>query len=145
MPYKVPATYDRPFTVPYCFGVIDFGAGNVASAIPKPYGMTFARIEEISVSVSETFNQVTTPGYVRVGTASDADKFAEMNMGAAAITDGYSTKDDTDAIKAAGLNINLASDGDSGAALAQLEVTFVAPTGGTPAGIGIPTIVVSWW
>jgi hypothetical protein len=138
-------TYDNPLTISYSLGSHDFGAGAGAHAIQRPKGVSRARIEEIHVAVSETFNQVTTPAYVRIGTAADADKFAELNMAAAAITDGYGTNDDQDAVKAAGLAIDLDRGGDAGAALDQLEVTFVAPTGGTPAGIGEVTVVISWY
>lgn len=137
--------YDNALPISYNLGLIDFGAGTVALAIQPPVGKTFGRIEDIHVAVTETFTTDTTPGYVRIGTASDADKFAELNMGTAAATDGFSTRDDSDAIKAAGLRIDLGRDGDSGAALDQLEVAAVAPTGGTPAGIGYVTVVISWF
>lgn len=138
--------YDDPKTISYNFGSHDFGAGAAAHAIPIPPGYKFARIKEVCVTpITETFNAVTTPAYVRIGTAADADKFAQLNMGVAAATDGYGTKDDPDAILPAGEFIDLERAGDSGVALAQLEVTFVAPTGGTPAGIGVPTIVVDWF
>lgn len=137
--------YDNPLRVSYNMGIHDFGAGGDDLALQRPVGKNFARVEEIHVAVTETFTADTTPGYVRIGTASDADKFAELNMGTAADTDGYGTNDDTDAIKAAGKEIDLDNDGDAGASLDQLEVAFVAPTGGTPAGMGYVTIVMSWW
>lgn len=141
--------YDGGLTISYNMGIHDFGAGGDALAIQRPYGSdggyTFARIEEIHVAVTETFTADTTAGFVRIGTASDADKFAELGMGLAADTDGWGTNDDTDAIKAAGQSIDLDRDGDSGASLDQLEVAFVAPTGGTPAGQGYVTIVITWW
>lgn len=138
-------SYDNPLRVSYNMGIHDFGAGGDALALQRPVGRNFARVEEIHVAVTETFTADTTPGYVRIGTASDADKFAELAMGTAADTDGYGTNDDTDAIKAAGKEIDLDNDGDAGASLDQLEVAFVAPTGGTPAGQGYVTIVMSWW
>lgn len=137
--------YDNPLTVSYSMGEHDFGAGGDALAIQRPYGTNFARLREIHVAVTETFTADTTAGFVRVGTASDADKFAELNMGLAADTDGWGTNDDNDAIKAAGNQIDLDRDGDSGASLDQLEVNFVAPTGGTPAGKGYVTLVIDWW
>lgn len=139
-------SYDNALAISYNFGSHDFGAGAGAHAIQRPYGKKFARIEEIHLGpITETFNAVTTPGFVRVGTASDADKFAELNCGTAAATDGYGTNDDPDAIKAAGKAIDLDRAGDSGASMDQLEVTFVAPTGGTPAGIAVVTVVISWY
>lgn len=137
--------YDTPMRKTYSFGLQDIAAGSAAFAIKVPNGYKFARIEEVHVAVTEVFNGVTTNAFVRVGTASDADKFAELDMGAAAATDGYGTGDDTDAIKDAGKFIDLDRDGDSGAALDQLEVTTVANTGGTPTGIGHVTVSVAWW
>jgi hypothetical protein len=138
--------YDNPLTISYNFGSHDFGAGAGAHAVQRPYGTTMCRIEEIHVGpITETFTADTTAAFVRVGTASDPDKFAELAMATAAATDGYGTNDDNDAIKAAGKFIDLNRDGDSGASLDQLEVTFVAPTGGTPAGIGVPTVVLAWY
>jgi hypothetical protein len=33
----------------------------------------------------------------------------------------------------------------SGENISQLEVTLVAPTGGTPAGIAHTNITIAWW
>jgi len=137
--------YDNPLTISYNFGVEDFADAAQALAIQRPNGKKFARIEDLHVAVTETFNAVTTSAFLRIGTASDADKFAELDMTTAADTDGYGTVDDTDAIKAAGKEIDMDNDGDSAAAIDQLEVATIANTGGTPAGQGYITIVVSWW
>lgn len=128
-------SYDNPLVGPvtYNFGLHDFGAGAGAFAFKGPPGKR-GRIEDIGVAVTETFNAVTTPGYVRVGTGADPDAYAELNMGTAAATDFYNTQDDTDAI----INNLLPAD-------TQIEVAFVAPTGGTPAGIGYVHIVVTWF
>lgn len=135
--------YENPLPMSYNFGEQDFTAAN-AFAIRKPKNARFAKIREIHVAVTTTFTQDTNPGYVRVGTTGDADKFAELNMGTAAATDGYGTHDN-DAIEDAGEIIDLENDGDSGASLSQLEVAMVSPTGGTPAGAGIVTVVVEWF
>lgn len=126
-------SYSNGLTITYTFPSIDFGAGNSASAIKAPYGYSKGRIDDIGVAVTETFTQTTTPAYVRIGTASDADAYAQLNMAAAANTDYYNTQNDTDAI------INADVDDT------QLEVAFVAPTGGTPAGIGTVNITVTWF
>jgi hypothetical protein len=140
-------SYDQPKKVTsHGFGAAHaFSAGAAAHAIRVPLGMNFARIEEVSVLATVTFNAVTTPAYVRVGTAADDNKFAELNLATVAATDSRGSKDDTDAVLPAGQFIDLTRGGDSGAALSQLEVAFIANTGGTPAGTGIPTITVSWW
>lgn len=128
--------YDNPLTVSYNMGLHDFGAGGDALAIKPPPGRNRGRIEDIHVAVTETFNQVTTPAYIRVGTAGDADKYAELNMGAAADTDAYNLRNTGAQTSVIDL------DADS---ISQVEVAYVAPTGGTPAGIGYVTIVISWF
>jgi hypothetical protein len=125
--------YDNPLTITYSLGEHDFGAGGDALAIKAPAGFEHGRIRDIGVMVTETFNQVTTPGYVRMGTAADADAYAELNMAAAADTDYYNVRDDTDAI----IDANVTD--------TQIEVALVAPTGGTPAGKGHVNIVIDWF
>ena len=127
-------SYSEGPVVTYTLSAVDFGAGDSNHAIKAPNGYTRGRIIDVGVAVSETFNQVTTPGYVRIGTASDADAYVELNMAAAAATDYYNTQDDTDAI----------IDADIPSAT-QLEVACIAPTGGTPAGIGDVHIAIRWF
>lgn len=139
-------SYSNPLhRITFALGIIDFGSApsNIALAVPK--GMTAARIDEVSVSATETFNAVTTSGKLRIGTAGDADKFVELDCGTTAAGSSVGTKDDTDAIKAAGQSIDLTSDGDSGAAVSELIVDFVAPVGGTPAGQGHVFVEVAFW
>lgn len=133
-------SYDTPVRVSYNLGNVaggvDFGAGNSAYAIKPPAGKKVGNVVDIHLSVNETFTQVTTPGYVRLGTAADADKYAELNCGAAAITDAYNL-DDAGSINA---RIDLEADG-----ITQVEVACIAPTGGTPAGIANVTVVIDWF
>jgi hypothetical protein len=80
----------------------------------------------------------TTKGMVRVGSGSDADKYAQLEITTAAgIGDSFNVRGDTDAIIESTI---LVSDLTS----AQLELAYVAPTGGTPAGIASAFIVVAW-
>ena len=44
-----------------------------------------------------------------------------------------------------GVGIDLARGGDASAALTQLEVSFVAPTGGTPGGTGRVDVFIGWY
>jgi len=119
--------------ITYSLGEHDFGAGGDALAIKAPTGYENGYIVDVGVMVTETFTADTTPGYVRLGTTSDADAYAELNMGTAADTDYYNTQDDTDAIISAAVTNS------------QIEVALVAPTGGTPAGKGHVNITVAWY
>lgn len=125
-------SYSNPTTVTYSV-LHDFGAGDDALAIKAPRGFSRGRIRDVGVMVTETFTADTTAGYVRLGTAADPDAYAELNMGTAADTDYYNTQDDTDAIISADVTST------------QIEVALVAPTGGTPAGIGTVNIVIDWF
>jgi len=121
-------------TVTYSFGIHDFGNAADALAIKPPANYTWGEIIDVGVAVTETFTATTTPAYVRIGTATDADAYVELNMGTAADTDYYNTQDDPDAI----LQSQVPSD-------TQLEVAFVQPTGGVPAGAGYVTIIIRWF
>jgi len=125
--------YDNPLTVTYSF-LNDFGAGDELLALKAPAGLTRGRIREVGVAVKETFNGVTTNAFIRIGTATDADAYVEMDMAAAADTNYYNTLDDTDAI----INADIPS-------ATQVEVALIAPTGGTPAGIGVVSVVIDWF
>ncbi len=139
-------TYDNPLTISYNLGEHDFAAGNMALAIQRPKGVKSCRVEEMHVAVTEVFNGSVSKAFLRIGTASDADKFAELDMDLAANTDGWGTNDDTDAIKTAGQFIDLDRAGDAGVSLDQLEVTTLQNVdGGTETGIGHVTVVLSWF
>ena len=125
--------YDQGEVITYSFGEYDFGAADEALAIKGPSGKV-GRIVDIGVAVTETFNAVTTPAYIRMGTGADPDAYAELNMASAADTDYFNTLDDTDAIIVETLPPDT-----------QVEVAFIAPTGGTPAGKGFVNISVSWY
>lgn len=129
-------SYDLPTRVSYSFGSHDFGAGAGAYAIKPPPGKKLGNVVDIHLAPSETFTQVTTPGYVRLGTSGEAAKYAELNCGAAAATNAYNLSD------AGSVNARIDLVADS---ISQVEVVFVAPTGGTPAGIALVTVVVDWF
>lgn len=139
-------SYSNPMQQTITLPSHDFGAGALATAIKRPVGMRFCRIKEIGlVNITETFTAVTTAGFVRVGTASDADKFAEFNCGTLAATDAAGIRDDANAVLDADNVIDMDNDGDLGASITQLEVALVAPTGGTPAGIACPYFSLEWF
>lgn len=128
-------SYADPDRRQYSFGPIDFGAGGEVVSITGPKGKT-GRLIAIHVAATETFTNTTTEANVQVGTAADPDANALFNLGTLADTDSASTDDgttDTDAI----IDEDIAAD-------TQVEVTFTAPTGGTPAGIGFVDIIIDW-
>ena len=143
--------YDNPMRITYNLGLHDYGAAGDALAIPVPLiqGValaTMCRIESIALSATETFTAVTTGAFVRIGTAADADKFAELAVGTLADTNGLDLTADSTELKDnnyGGKGVVLLN--SSGENITQLEVALVAPTGGTPAGIAHTNITIAWW
>lgn len=137
--------FDNGLTISYGW-THDFGAGNRGTSIRRPglhptkpgKGYSTCRIEAIHVSASETFTATTTQGFVRIGITGSIAKFAQLAMGTLANTDSRGTFDDIDAIIQKVIDMDIED-------IDQLEVTFIAPTGGTPAGIGEVTIVLTWF
>jgi hypothetical protein len=128
-------SYSNPDRRYYVFPNVDYGAGNSAQSFQGPKGKA-GRLIDIHLSATETFNSVTTDGYTDIGTAADPDAYAHFVQGDLAATDSVSGQDgvtDTDWL------ISAAIPADT-----QVEVTFVAPTGGTPAGIATTTVIVDW-
>lgn len=113
----------------------DFGAGGLTdSLIIGPKGKRGRLVDIELFNITEAFTADTTPGYVRVGTSGDADAYAEMSCGTAAIKAAYrASQNDTDAI----INADLPAD-------TAIYVDLVAPTGGMPAGIAGVAVVIDW-
>lgn len=131
--------YELPDRRAYSFGIHDFGAGGDALEILGPAGKK-GRLVDIMVSATETFNAVTTQGFVRVGSAADADEFGELSLG--------TTEADT-AVLASAQPGGLKTDSNGQSVLIDadedVQVAFVAPTGGTPAGMGYVQIWIDWF
>jgi hypothetical protein len=126
--------YDNPLTITYTWGLHDFGAGAAAYEFQGPAGKS-GRLRHVGITVTETFTADTTPGYVRVGTTADPDAYAQLELGTTAVDNGYfSEANDADAI----IEPDLPAD-------TEVEVDFVSPTGGTPAGAGHVFVVVDWF
>lgn len=122
-----------PRTITYTYPSHDFGAGADAVSLKAPKGSGWGELQDIGVQVTETFTADTLAATVLVGTASDANYYAQLEMGLAADTNYWNTQDDPDAI----INNKIDS--------TQVEVAFTAPTGGTPAGIGTVSITIAWY
>ena len=137
--------YDNPMRITYNLGLHDYGAGGDALAIPVPSGMTRCRIESIALSATETFTATTTDAKVQIGTAADADKFAQLDADTLADTDAMDLTPADDLFDNGYGGAGIVDVSSSGENISQLEVTLVAPTGGTPAGIAHTNITIAWW
>lgn len=129
-------SYDNPLVVSYNMGTI--GTANLTREINAPLGYKTGRVVDIHADVTTTFNQVTTPGLIEIGTAADPDKYAELNMGAAAAGSAYNFQDFDGITGYADINFHV--DG-----VTSLQYKYTAMTGGTPAGAANITVVVAWY
>lgn len=127
-------TYDNPFYVTYSVGEHDFGAGGESLSIKGPSGKK-GRLKFICLSATEAFTADTTSAKVQIGTAADVDAYAQLDC---------ATTADTDSIEASDEDTGTITDPDIPADT-QVEVTLVAPTGGTPAGKGFVNFVIGWY
>ena len=126
--------FGPPRTITYNLGLQDFGdTTDVDLAIKAPRGAAWGELLDVGVAVTEVFNEPTTPAYIRLGTATDADAYAELNMGTAAATDYWNTQDDPNAI----INAKIPD--------TQVEVALIAVTGASPTGIGYVSITIAWY
>lgn len=135
--------YSNPNRQTYTFGAHDAGAGGEVFAILGPKGKA-GRVHDYGIMhVTEAFTADTLPCNVSVGTVADADAYAEeVSMGTAAIDSGgvslrNSLTLDQIITREAALSPEVPAD-------TPVALHVTAPTGGTPAGIGIPFLVIDW-
>lgn len=125
-------TYDHPVYTTYTFEAHDFGAGGATKAVVGPNGMR-GQIVDIQVGASETFTDTTAEGAVRAGITGELDKFADFGLGTLASGAGDAASRNAGDLKGGVLSAD-----------ETLLLTFVAPTGGTPAGIADVHVTVAW-
>jgi hypothetical protein len=121
--------------ITYSFGLIDIGAGTKTYTVRGPKGMA-GRVRDVVMSGETLFTNTTTSAKVQVGTAATAAKYAQLDCG----------------VLAAGANLVLTKDQATGLVAAQelpadtdVQIKFVAPTGGSPAGKGFPDVIIDWY
>lgn len=129
----------------YQFGTHDAGAGGEIFYVLGPKGKKGKLVDYGMHHVTEAFTATTLPSYVSVGTAADADAYGEeISMGTAAIDVGsvsclqQSVGDGLD-IEDRILDAGLAMPADT-----KVGLHVTAPTGGTPAGIAQPFMIIDW-
>lgn len=131
--------YDNPKTITYSISALAFGGAGSTRTLRSPRGINRGNVRDVMVAVTVTFTQVTTPAFVRLGWSTTPAYYAELNMGAAAAGVGWNFRDAGSISR----SIDLVNDPVTGP-LAGVLVTFVAATGGTPAGTGDVHICIEW-
>jgi hypothetical protein len=137
------ASYSNPMRVTYSYGLYAFTSASTNTVKPSPRHPA-GKVADIHVRVTVTFTQTTTPAFVNIGTAGNASKYAQLNMGAAAAGHSYNFTDamGTPAVPSLVVfsDINFARDG-----ITEVQIQIVAMTGGTPAGSGYLDVCMDWF
>jgi len=130
-------SYSNPVTTRIQSGAAqDMGNGTpTVFSFKGPTGMQ-GTIIDVGIEVTETFACDSTEASFLVGTTSDDDAYAKLNItDGTALTDTFNIQDDTNAI------ISEALPADT-----QIECKpVVGVDSGTEAGIGYPYVVVEWY
>ena len=125
--------YNNPVYTTFTYEQHDFGAGGDTKEIVGPNGFRGQIVDILLSDVTEGFTNNTAEGAIQAGVSGAADKFANFGLGTTAAGTGDAASRNTGDLK--------------GGVLADDEtllVTFVAPNGGTPAGIADVQVIVAW-
>lgn len=128
----------------YQFDTLDFGTAGEDYYVTGPKGRKGRLVDYGVHHCTETFTATTTAATVSVGTAGDADAYGEeLSMGTLAADAGSksvrTTTRDPAVIDTYILDAGLSMPADT-----KLRLCCVAPTGGTPAGMACPFMVIDW-
>ena len=129
--------YNEPQSLVYNFPEMDFGAtaGDTVHRLAGPEGKK-GRLKSVGVVATEEFLCDSTNAQIKVGTTSDDDAYALLNI-TDELADGArcNEADDTDAI----IDADIPADG-------VVEVTLVEGTDGTGVtGKGYPYVIIDWY
>lgn len=128
----------------YNFPLLDFGTAGEIYYVRGPKGRKGKLVDYGVHHVAEAFTADTLPAYVSVGTAADADAYGEeLSMGTTALDAGsvsvrQSTRDEA-TIATYILDAGLTMPADT-----KVGLHCTAPTGGTPAGMACPFMIIDW-
>jgi len=144
-------SYTQPKRVTYTRSI---AVTTATWAIAPPPGASAARVVDIGVSVTTTYNAVTTSARVGVGIASNVNigGYVDLATTAAGSAVGFGTSFNKGANPLVPL-IDLTGTANPSAisayqpaveALGPVLITFTANTGGSPAGAGIAEVTIDW-
>ena|GEM_PF-1676216 len=129
----------------YMFPILDFGTAGEIFYVMGPKNKKGKLVDYGVHHPTETFTADTLPAYVSVGTAADADAYGEeLSMGLLAADAGSLSV--LSSAEGDGLNLEdyILDAGLSLPANTKVGLHCTAPTGGTPAGMAQPFMVIDW-
>lgn len=128
----------------YQFGLHDFGNGGEIFLVTGPKGKKGKVIDYGIHHCTETFTATTLPAYVSVGTAADADAYGEELSMATFAADAGSRSVMTVVNSPAERDTYMLAASLSLPADTAVGLHVTAPTGGTPAGMAQPFMIIDW-
>lgn len=136
--------YDNLKSVTYKFAAMNFVADAGTYKLPIPRTARFARVEDIMVVCTTTFTQTTTGAVVQIGDGVTAAAFASLPVGGLTAGNSITGEDLTDGVWVANYLAQANPAVGTAGVLHDLTMTIVAPTGGTPAGVGDVYVIVGF-
>lgn len=143
--------YDSPNRITYTRSI---ATTTTTWAVAPPLGCTRARLVDISVSATTTYNAVTTSATVGVGVSGAVNVLGVVTLGTVAggASIGFGSqfsKNVNPSLDAGVLGLggssNTVTDGTHPVVTGPILITFTANTGGTPAGAGIADVTIDWY
>lgn len=129
-------SYGNPKPITYALGLQAPASAVVALRVKPPIRTNRGLVVDIAAAVTVLFTAVTTPAFIRVGTVALPLRYASLNMGTAAINTSLTSRDVLGTII---LDIDMARD-----SVTEIQLSTVAPTGGSPAGSAYMWITIAW-
>jgi len=155
------SAYDKPLRRQYQWGGMNVATPAPVRRIKIPAGVRFVKINDFYANVTTACTVVTTAAVVQIGDGTTAGKFMAQKIGvdagssvSAGATYGVQDVDGRVAAYNPTLapsstnkgRIDLLNDGATAGTLQTfLDVTTVAPTGGTPAGVADYYLELETW
>ncbi len=155
------STYNSPLRRQYSWGGMNVATPAPVRRIKAPAGARFAKITEFYANVTTACTVVTTAAVVQIGDGTTAGKFMAQKIGVDAGSSQaagtvYGTQDVDGRVALYNPSsppdsthkgfIDLKNDGATAGTLQTfLDVTTVAPTGGSPAGVADYYLEIEWF
>lgn len=135
--------YDNPRNVQFAFNAVNIGGGNSTRYIKIPADAQ-AFLRNLIAAVTTSFVGTTAPGKVQIGDGVTANKYGEIDLGTAGAGTAAGAGVEAHDYKSGIFQRN--PNGLPGTKWAPIAggsivvVTFLAPTGGSPAGVADVTV-----